>query len=239
MWHLYIVMGVLAACVSLKACAPLMGFGRGHGEAAPDETDRRLATALAVATPCLALALYFVTGSPDLPGRPAVLEDPAGLVERQTALFRERPLRTLLEQNPDDIGALIKLGTTYMQLHQYEEAVKFYSRAVEVGARTNDAFLRLYARQLGRAQVKANKGIVGDDAAGTFEFVLTLQANEPIARFYLALRLAQQGKTEAALSEWSSMLGEGTPLAYWKQYVREGMAAARAGMIGKTELNLP
>ncbi|MEZ0261151.1 MAG: tetratricopeptide repeat protein [Alphaproteobacteria bacterium] len=231
MLHLYIVMGMLAAGVVIKTTAPLLK----HGNA----TDKRLAITLSCALPLAALALYLALGNPDLAGRPAVLEDPLGMVEREAALMAERPLRTLLEENPEDIGALIKLGVLYMRLNNYSEATKFYAKAVELAQQTGDANLRIYARGLGRAQVKANKGFVGDNAAETFQFVLTLHANEPIARYYLALRLAQQGKTEAALAEWSSMLGEGTPLAYWKQYVRDAMAAARAGTIAKADLNLP
>lgn len=239
MLHLYIVMGMLAAGVIIKTTGPLLNRGLHKGGSAPDAADRRLATVLSIALPAATLLLYLALGNPDLHGRPAMLEDPLGMVEREAALLTERPLRTLLEDNPEDIGALIKLGGVYMRLNNYDEAAKFYAKGVELAKRTGDDNLRIYARGLGRAQVKANKGFVGDNAAETFKFVLTLHANEPIARYYLALRLAQQGKTEAALAEWSSMLGEGTPLAYWKQYVRDAMAAARAGTIAKAELNLP
>lgn len=232
MLHLYIVMGMLAAGVAVKISAPLLAGGA-------TAADRRLAAVLSFALPAAALSIYLAVGNPDLPGRPAVLEDPHGMIEREAALLTERPLRTLLEENPEDIGALIKLGGVYMRLNNYGEAAKFYARAVELAKQAGDENLRIYARGLGRAQVKANKGFVGDNAAETFRFVLTLHANEPIARYYLALRMAQQGKTEAALAEWSSMLSEGTPLAYWKQYVRDAMAAARAGTIAKADLNLP
>lgn len=239
MLHLYIVMGMLAAGVILKTTGPLLNRGQHKSGHAPAAADKRLATALSFALPAMALALYLALGNPDLQGRPAVLEDPHGMVEREAALLTERPLRTLLEENPEDIGALVKLGGVYMRLNNYSEAAKFYAKAVELAQQAGDDNLRIYARGLGRAQVKANKGFVGDNAAATFEFVLTLHANEPIARYYLALRLAQQGKTEAAIAEWSSMLGEGTPLAYWKQYVRDAMVAARAGTIARAELNLP
>lgn len=234
MLHLYIIMGVLAAGVILKASAPLREQHR-DGTAA----GKHLTAILSLGLPVTALALYLALGNPDLPGRPAVLEDPGGMIEREAALLSEHPLRTLLEENPEDVGALVKLAGVYMRLNNFAEAAKFYEKAVELAKKSGDEYLRIYARGLGRAQVRANKGFVGENAAATFEYVLTLHANEPIARYYLALRMAQQGKTEAALAEWSSMLGEGTPLAYWKQFVRDAMAAARAGTINKADLNLP
>lgn len=239
MLHLYIVMGVLAAGVILKISPPLLYHGEPSRGITSRTSDKYLAALLSLGLPAAALALYLALGSPDLPGRPAVLEDAAGMLEREAALLTERPLRTLLEENPEDIGALVKLAGVYMRLNNFAEAEKFYAKAVELAQTSGDEYLRIYARGLGRAQVKANKGFVGDKAAATFEYVLTLHANEPIARYYLALRLAQQGKTEAALAEWSSMLSEGTPLAYWKQYVRDAMAAARAGTINRAELILP
>lgn len=227
MWHFYIVAAALTAGVVIKLMLTLANKGRHNHGGEVTAGDRRLGQVLAVVIPLCALGLYLPLGSPDIAGQPSIFTNLEDQILRQQALLRRRPLQILLEQNPDDLGALVQLGSISTRLGQHKEAVAFYQRAVVSAQRANDTLLRVYAVTLGEAQVKASEGIVGADAVGTFEYVRALYPQSPIARYYLALAKAQRGDNEAAIGEWEGLLSDGPPGAYWKAEVRKSMAAAR------------
>jgi cytochrome c-type biogenesis protein CcmH len=240
MLHLYLSMSLLAAIVALKLMHPLLRRGpHRHAGDAPSTVDRKLAGAVMCGVPVAALGIYMFLGRPDLPGNPVIFNEPGELFARQEALLSKRPLETLLKENPDDLGALLKLATINRVLGHYEEAVKFMRRAVIVAEKEEALLLRIYVENLGRLQVLANHGTVGDDALGTFKYARSLLDTDPIALFYEALAKAQHGDPEGAIEDWTVMLSQGTPLAYWKQHVREAIAVTKAGRLGVDPLNLP
>ena len=230
MWSLYIAMSVLAAGVCIKMLQPLMGRGRHHHDEPITPADRKLMYGLTGAIPVLAITLYMLLGHPDLPGAPAIFADLDALIDRQKALLENHPFQVLLEENPDDLGALVQLAYLNTQMQRYDESAKFYKRVVVVAERLNDPFLDIYARDLGVAQVKANKGVVGDDALGTFDFLFTLQPKNPIGRYYVALAKAQRGNYKQAIAEWEQILSEGPSAEPWKPMVRDALSKANADL---------
>jgi cytochrome c-type biogenesis protein CcmH len=239
MWDLYAVMALLTAVIALKLMHPLLRRGAHRGTDAATHADRKLAGAIMCSLPVAALGIYMTLGRPDLEGAPAIFRDPGELAMRQDALLSRRPMETLLKQNPDDIGAIVKLATINHRLGRFSEAVKYMRRAVILAQQQDNMLLRMYATHLGRMQVLANKGIVGPDALGTFDYVRSINPIDPIARYFQALARAQQGDAAGAIEEWTQLLSQGTPLAYWKQNVREAIAVTKAGRLGAEPLNFP
>lgn len=227
MWHLYIFMSLLAAGIVLKVVHPLIGRGRlRHGDAVT-KGDYRFLAVLTAALPVFSLGLYLFLGEPDLQGRPATLEQYQELAQRHMSLLAQRPFMTLVKKNPHDIGALESLAHINYRLKNYKEAVSFYKQAVEEARKQDDFRQRLLANVMGEVQVEANSGIVGADAVETFNYVLALHPDNPIARYYLALRKAQDGKYQEAIDEWTALLEGGYPEIYWKQRVREKIAETK------------
>ncbi len=233
MWALYIIMSLLAAGTCTKLLQPLVD-GR-HDVTA---RDRKTLYTIICAAPVLALCLYLFLGRPDLPGAPAIfggISDPSTMVQglddlmaRQQALLMRHPAQILLEENPNDLDAIIQLASVHVKLHNYKEAIKFYKHGVLVAEEQHDPFLRIYATTLGQLQVQDDGGNVNDAAIGTFNFVLTLQADNPFARYYLALAKYQHGDIAGAVADWQSLLSGGPPGAFWKDMVRDSLAKAQA-----------
>lgn len=232
MWGFYIVASALTAGVVIKIMMTLANRGRFRHAGAPAGIDRQLSMALAVILLLGALAVYLPLGRPDLPSSPAIFSNIEETYLRQEALMKERPYQILVEQNPDDLGALLQLATINFRTGDFKQSVKFYKRAVVQAQKTDNPLLRVYAVSLGEVQVLASNGAVGDDAIGTFEYVRTLYPESPIARYYLALAKAQRGDPAAAIAEWEALLGEGAPRAYWKVQVRDAIGKARAQLKG-------
>lgn len=233
MWGFYIIASALTAGVVIKIMMTLANRGRFRHAGAPAGIDKQLSTVLAVILPLGALAVYLPLGRPDLPSSPAIFSNIEETYLRQEALMKARPYQILVEQNPDDLGALLQLATINFRTGDFRQSVQFYKRAVVQAQKTDNPLLRVYAVSLGEVQVLASNGTVGEDAVGTFEYVLTLYPESPIARYYLALAKAQHGDPATAISEWEALLGEGAPRAYWKVQVRDAIGKARAQLRGK------
>lgn len=230
MWGLYVLMSIMAAGVTIKLMMPLLGKGRRRSEGAVTADDRKLARLMMLLIPLVSLGLYLLSGRPDLKGAPAVFLRLREMGDEHTSLLAERPLRILIEQNPEDVGALVSLGLVNQQIKHYEDSVGFFKRAVEFAEKQNDWRLRLIANMLGQAQVEGANGVVTDDAYQTFLYVQTIQPDSPIARYYIALWKDQHGRTDEAMAEWIALINEGPPNIYWKKRVRDSIAETRAKM---------
>lgn len=230
MTMLYILMAVLTGGVCIKLVHKLAVPAAEGKPLRATREDRFLVAVIVLLLPLLALTIYQLTGRPDLRARQAIFDMSVDLQMRQAALLAKRPMSILVEQNPDDIGAHLNLAEINRRIGRYEDEVKFLQRAVSLGAAAQDPLLRHYAATLGQAQVRLNKGIVGDDALETFAFVRGIYADDPLSRHYQALAMAQRGDPGAALDLWRVLLSEGPSRSYWKDMVRKAMQDARADM---------
>jgi cytochrome c-type biogenesis protein CcmH len=223
MWFFYILAGILTASVTLKLIRPLLGNGT-----ETTKGDRALALTCMTALPLCSLIVYLLTGRPDLPGQPRIIENISVLADQHSALLAQRPLETLATINPDDIGALLSLAQINVNLKHYPQAISFYNHAIAIAFKRNDARLRVFMEKLAQVQVMAANGIVGEDAKRTCEAVLILDAQNPVARYYRGLYKAQHGDPAAAMDEWHTLLKDGYPDAWWKKLVRQSIADTKA-----------
>lgn len=230
MWHLYILMSMLAAGITLKLVHPLIGKGRLKHDGAITQDDRRLALILVLVMPLLSLPLYLGLGRPDMPGAPAIFAGFADQNAQHTSLLAERPLRILIEKNPNDVGALISLALVNQRIARYDDAEAFFQRALMAAEKAGDWRLRPAANMMGEMQVEAAGGIVTEKAHDTFLYVQKLHPENPIARYYIGLWKYQQGQVQEALDDWVALINEGPPNIHWKARVRDGIAMARADL---------
>lgn len=221
MTMLYVLMAMLTAGVCIKLVHVLSPRG---GNSRVTREDRFLVGVIVLVLPAAALAFYLLMGRPDLKAQQAVFDMTADLSVRQASLLARRPMDILVKQNPDDIGAHISLADINQRIGRYDDEVKFMARAVALAAAVDDPYLRNYAVALGQAQIRASKGVVGDDALETFSFVRSLYPESPLARHYEALAIAQRGDPVRAIALWRPMLAEGPTRAYWKAMVRKAIA---------------
>lgn len=225
MWTLYVAMSLLAAGVCFKLLHPLLGGG-----AAAAPADRRLAYGLMGLVPLVSISLYLFMGHPDLPGAPAIFTDLDTLMDRQTALLEEHPFQVLLEENPDNLGAIVQLAYLNNEMQKYQEAAKFFKRAVVLAAKFHDPLLQVYLKDLGVAEVNASSGTVTEDALATFKLLEGVQAGNAIGRYYIGLYKSQHGDVQGAIADWESILSEGPAAQPWKRMVRDSLAKANAGL---------
>ncbi|WP_394890909.1 c-type cytochrome biogenesis protein CcmI [Mesorhizobium sp. AaZ16] len=200
----------------------------GNSPAAPRfaGAGRVIGAAAVLAVPLVSWGLYVALGSPGLPSQPLaqrLAQNPAESSVEELVARAEAHLAA----NPSDGRGWDVLAPIYLRTGRSAEAVTAYRNAIRLEGATAD-------RQagLGEAIASAGGGIVTADARAAFEQALQLESGHSKALYYLAVALAQEGRTAEAVSAWRAMsesLPEGSP---WRQAAGEAIAAAESRAAG-------
>jgi cytochrome c-type biogenesis protein CcmH len=195
--------------------------------ARPAETGstrwRRTAAAAAtvIMIPMLAVALYGVLGSPDLPGQPLAARLKGGdenLGSNSIAQLIAR-IEAHLEENPDDGRGWEIVAPVYMKLDRYEDAAKARRRAISLLGATSTREV-----DLGEALTAAANGVISEEAQAAFNRAIALDAENFKAQFYLGLAAEQDGNTAEAARLWRALIAKAPPDAPWLTVVRQSLA---------------
>lgn len=169
-------------------------------------------------------ALYALMGHPELTsstvatagapveaaaGPDAQAQHPMGDVATMVAGLEAR-----LQQNPNDAQGWQMLGWSYMRTNRPADAVKAYGRAVSLDPGNAE-----YLSAQGEAMVQS-EGKVSDDAAAVFRRAMKGDANDPQARYFLAIYRDQQGDHQGAMKDFIALLKSAPPDAPWAAQVR-------------------
>jgi cytochrome c-type biogenesis protein CcmH len=195
----------------------------GRRGAASARGRRIVALAALVGVPVLALGLYFGFGSPELADAPLSARLSAPPAEQDIAALVARVEKHLADK-PDDGRGWDLIGPVYVKLGRYDDAAKAYGNAIRLLGSTEPR-----ESDLGEAIVGANGGAITPEARAAFERAANLDKTAVRPRFYIALDLAQAGKTEEAIAAWHSLLQD-APVAGapWVAIARENLAKLEA-----------
>ncbi len=190
-----------------------------QGEIRTDSPLRRKLTAggIAVLVPALAVAVYLSVGQPTVPAS-APGTGTAGHDDNEAQIARMvQELAAKVAANPTDTQGLTLLARTYRQLGRFDEAVATYRKLAALQP-DGDTYAGL-----GEAMTAAAGGTVSPEAHAAFIKSLTLDRNEPRARFYLGLEFALRGDAKSAIAIWRDLAATSPPEAPWVPVVREEM----------------
>ncbi len=188
---------------------------------------RAAALAIAALLPALSWGVYSMFGAPGLADQPiASRQDPGGdSIEGLVAKAEAQ-----LAKNPDDGRGWDVLAPIYARMGRFEEAAAAYSRAIKFNEPS-----ALRESGLGEALTGAAGGKVTAEAKAAFENALALDAKEPKARLFLAMSLAQQGKTDQAKAALAAQLAALPSDAPWRPVVERALTSLEKSTAGKIE----
>lgn len=203
---------------------------RSGGAKAAAEVSPALRTAIVVAMPVLALALYLRLGQPSLPGEPhagpsVAAKVPtkaapgAAAIEKLIAQVEQR-----LREAPEDGRGWDAIAPVYLKVQRYDEARDAFARAIGLMGETPQRLIGL-----AESAIRANDGIVTDEARDAFAKVLKAEPGRLEARFWLALAREQHGETSEAADEYRAILAAAAPDVPWRDAVTERLAAVTGG----------
>jgi len=180
-----------------------------------------------VGIPALAFGLYARLGSPQYPNVPyAERQD----TQRAAADAQKAPddIETLakrlakrMEDDPGNLRGWLLLGRTYQTMDRDGDAVKAFRKAAELAPED-----MAVATELAESLVLANERKVVAEARELFKSVLSSDARNPRARYYLALADAQDGNLKAALQGWVDLVAVSHGDAPWLGTVRQSIQNA-------------
>ena len=184
--------------------------------------------AVLVLVPVFSIAGYLALGSPDLPSQPLATRqiDPPR-VAQSNGTAAQPDIQNLLQQveshlakEPEDGRGWDLLGPIYMRLGRIPEAELAFRNAIRLLGSSP-------ARQAGLGQTLFAQagGIVTPEAQTAFKAVLVAEPDNPFAAYFMALALAQEGRSDDALEAFSELAERSPADAPWMSLVRQQMQA--------------
>ncbi|MGZ2502417.1 c-type cytochrome biogenesis protein CcmI [Rhizobium leguminosarum] len=166
--------------------------------------------------PVLGLCLYLTTGRPDLPSQPleARLENPGNDV----AVLITKAERHLAEK-PDDGKGWDVLAPIYFRTMRVSDAQVAYRNAIRL---LGPSPVRLDG--LAETLIAVSDGVVTEEARQVLEQSLTLERDNPRARFYIALSMEQAGRPDEARQAFEALAKQSPSDAPWLPLVNQHIA---------------
>jgi cytochrome c-type biogenesis protein CcmH len=204
-----------AAAAKLEIERRLLAASRATGGVTRETSSARrglLAALFAVAITAAALALYADLGSPGLPNQPFAQRPPAPAESPVVAQARSRlaAVEERLDAEPENPDIWSDLGSLRLAVGDEAGAVEALAQAMTLSGERSDI-----ASTYGEVLTIAAAGMVTPEAQRVFQKVLSENAGEPRARFFIALASYQAGRHQAALEQWSALAKDSPPGASW------------------------
>jgi tetratricopeptide (TPR) repeat protein len=137
---------------------------------------------------------------------------------------RVQALTTIIKSDPKNVDAVVQLGNTYFDAEQFEQAIEWYKRAVDLDPKNADA-----STDLGISLYYTNRT---DEALTQFEHSLKVSPQHTKTLLNKGIVLAF-GKRDlkAAAVEWEKVvsLAPNSPEGQAAKRALEGVASAHAG----------
>lgn len=179
------------------------GGGRGEARLASVGIPQIL---LLILIPVFSFALYWQLGSPELPSKPLAERDIAkekrDLAGRDLSALVSR-LAEKLQENPENVDGWILLARTLSRMERYKEAATTFLKATTIAPNDVDLYVGAGENFYFHAD-----GKVSDEAEKAFRQAYRLDPTHAGARYYLALKDAQEGKDKEALDAWITLYVE-------------------------------
>jgi len=136
-----------------------------------------------------------------------------------------RDLETKLKANPNDKEGWRRLGWAHYTQANFGKAAEAYRRATQIDPNTADNWSAL-GEALTLAIPEGQQATVPPEAIAAFRKALTLDAADPRARYFLAVKKDLDGDHQGAIDDWIKLLRESPPGAPWIASVRQTVQQA-------------
>ncbi|MEZ5884989.1 MAG: c-type cytochrome biogenesis protein CcmI [Paracoccaceae bacterium] len=141
---------------------------------------------------------------------------PAPAPDARFAELMER-LRKAVQDRPNDLEGLALLARNEANIGNFRAGWEAQRRMI---ALKGDAVTAADYAELGELMIVAAGGLVTPEAEAALGKALELDQGEQLARYYVGLMMAQNGRGDRAFRIWSELLREGPESAPWIAPIR-------------------
>ena len=187
-------------------------------EVMPVSALQPLYIAASIALPVLSLGLYLMVGAPGQPGQP-LSERLAAPVDSNKTGDLIAKVEARLRDHPEDGKGWDVIGPVYLAQGNFEDAVTAYARAIRLLGET-PARLSGFAE----ARIRADNGIVGEDARKALQGVLAAEPQRKQPRIWLGIAKEQDGDLKGAADDYRALIADAPADAPWRQALEDRLA---------------
>ena len=180
------------------------------------KTYRLTQAFIIILLPALGLCLYLRTGDPGLPSQPleARLENPGNDMNILVAKAEHH-----LAEVPDDGKGWDVLAPVYFKMGRLDDAQMAYRNSIRLLGPTPERL-----GSLAETLMAASDGVITVEAREALQQSVKLNADNPRAKFYLALAFEQENKPEDAKAAFTALAKESPADAPWLPLVNQHIA---------------
>ncbi len=188
-----------------------------EGSECPAEASGRIVTVtkslVAIFVPLASIGLYIAMGSPEVSSKPlaARLAQPT-----QDLAILVRKTEEHLAKSPDDGRGWEVIAPVHLKSGRVADAEKAYRNAIRL---LGPSAMRLDG--LAESLMAGSNGMVTPEVRQTLEQSLSLEPDNPRAKFYVALSLEQDGETDRAKAAFEAIAKESPADAPWLPLVND------------------
>lgn len=171
----------------------------------------------------LALGLYALLGSPDLPSQPLAGRSDMAMqqIDLDAAIAR---IEAQLTANPDDLRGWTVIAPAYLEMGRFADAAHAYRRMIDLDGPTPDLQTSLAEALMLDAQ--------GAGSAEALDLLRAAAASDPshvLSRLYIAAELTRAEDYPAAIEAWQAALALSKGDEPWLPAAQQGLAVAQNG----------
>lgn len=196
--------------------------GSSPATATPAQPKRPLRRTLAeiavlMLLPAVGVPLYLLVGAPGIAGQP--IEERLANPGNDMTLLLAKVERHLLQQ-PDDGKGWDLVAPIYFRNGAYDKSVEAYRNVIRLEGKNLER-----SGNLAESLISLEQGRVNEEALVALNDVMAADPKNARARFYLALRLEQDGKRAEAFAAFQSIRKDAPPDANYLELVDRHIAA--------------
>ena len=184
-------------------------------------SNKILVLLAALSLPLISIPFYYTTGSPDFSSGQNQSEQASTQQPSMQDLLKVAESR--LKSNPDDTKGWKVVAPVYVRLGRYNDAINAYQNILRVEGRTPEFLLKL-----ADVYIERDKGQVNQPARNLIEEVLSVEKDNPIARFYSGIIALQNDRKEETMRIWQSMVDNAKGDEDWLPVVKGRIAELKS-----------
>lgn len=166
----------------------------------------------ALSLPVISIPFYYTTGTPEVivPSTNASSENTPPTMAELLQIAERR-----LESSPDDLNGWKAVAPVYLRMGRFEDSENAYQNIIRLEGKTPEFLLKL-----ADVYIEEKQGQVDERAKALIDEVLSMDEQNPVARYYSGIVSLQAGKEDETKRIWQEMIAGASGDEEWLPVIK-------------------